>query len=216
MLRKFEKRSENILYGLELFLKATILFAIFGGIYQKQWAVVFISALAFVLTFLPAIVERRIHVTLPIELEFIFVIFIYTGIYLGEVKSYYMRFWWWDVILHIGAGAALGLVGFMVMYILVKEKKIRTTAGFVALFGFAFALSLGAVWEIFEFTMDQLFAMNMQKSGLMDTMWDLIVDGAGALFTAVLGYFYVKYERGSIVGNALKKFLKHNPRLFGE
>lgn len=61
-----------------------------------------------------------------------------------------------------------------------------------------FALGVGALWEIFEFTMDSLFGMNMQKpmlgdpSGLTDTMWDLIVDATGALVISVLGWRYLK------------------------
>jgi hypothetical protein len=53
-------------------------------------------------------------------------------------------------------------------------------------------LSIGALWEIFEFLMDSLFGLNMQKSGLIDTMWDLIVDALGALVISILGYLYLK------------------------
>ena len=214
MLRKFEKRSENILYGVELFLKATILLAVFGGIYRGNWDVVFVSLLAFVLTFLPAILEKRVHVTLPIELELLFVLFVYTGIFLGEVHSYYAKFWWWDVALHTSAGAALGLIGFILIFVLNGERKIVLSPGFIALFGFTFALALGAVWEIFEFGMDSFFGMTMQKSGLVDTMWDLIVDSVGALVVAVLGYLYVKYSKEGFVKRAVKRFARHNPGLF--
>jgi uncharacterized membrane protein YjdF len=58
--------------------------------------------------------------------------------------------------------------------------------GFVALFAFVFAIALGTLWEIFEFAMDQIFGLEMQKpmfgdpSGLTDTMWDMIVNAIGA------------------------------------
>jgi len=70
--------------------------------------------------------------------------------------------------------------------------------GFVAVFAFMFSVGIGALWEIFEFPMDRIFATNMQKpmlgdpSGPTDTMWDLIVDTVGAAAIALMGYRYLK------------------------
>jgi uncharacterized membrane protein YjdF len=93
--------------------------------------------------------------------------------------------------------------------------------GFVAIFAFMFAVGIGALWEIFEFSMDSLFGMDMQKemrgdpSGLTDTMWDLIVDILGALVISILGYGYVKTARNeSFLERWIKAFVKSNPRLF--
>ncbi len=62
---------------------------------------------------------------------------------------------------------------------------------FVALFAYMFSLGMGVIWEVFEFAVDQLLGMNTQVGSLMDTMSDLIVDGAGALVISVLGYGYL-------------------------
>jgi hypothetical protein len=86
--------------------------------------------------------------------------------------------------------------------------------GFVALFSFAFAVAVGSIWEIFEFTMDSFLGLNMQKSGLVDTMWDLIVDALGALVIAVLGYFYTKSGTEYFVEKWIDKFIEANPRIF--
>lgn len=86
---------------------------------------------------------------------------------------------------------------------------------FVALFAFMFAVGMGALWEIFEFAMDQLFGMNMQKSGLIDTMWDLIVDTAGALVIALLGWVYLRTSGSdSFLERWIVGFIDANPRLF--
>ena len=94
----------------------------------------------------------------------------------------------------------LGVIGFLLVYVLneTEEIDLHMKQGFVAFFAFLFAIGIGSLWEIFEFTMDTIFSMNMQKamlndpSGLTDTMWDLIVDTLGALIIAVLGFGYLK------------------------
>ncbi len=86
--------------------------------------------------------------------------------------------------------------------------------GFVALFSFLFAVATGAIWEIFEYGMDTLFGLNMQKSGLVDTMWDLIVDTLGASIISLLGYVYMRRGTGSFLERWIGKFVAGNPRLF--
>src|SRR5699024_10767570 len=115
------------------------------------------------------------------------------ALFLGETRGYYGRFWWWDIGLHATSGVLLGIFGFLLVYLLngIPRLDVSMQPGFVAFFAFCFALSIGAVWEIFEFAMDALAGMNMQKpflgdpSGLTDTMWDLIMDALGALAIAV-------------------------------
>jgi hypothetical protein len=99
-----------------------------------------------------------------------------------------------------------------------KQKEyldMHMNQGFVALFAFMLAVGLGALWEIFEFCMDSLFGLNMQKSGLMDTMWDLIVDTAGALVIALLGYGYLRKARNdSFLERWIARFIRANRRFF--
>ena len=66
----------------------------------------------------------------------------------------------------------------------------------IALFSFTFSLALGALWEIFEFSMDQIFLTNMQTSGVVDTMWDLIADALGAFSMSVIGFLHLKHCHG--------------------
>jgi hypothetical protein len=93
-----------------------------------------------------------------------------------------------------------GILGFLLVYVLNESRRIGThlRAGFVALFAFTFAVTVGTLWEIFEFAADQIFGSNMQKpmlhdpSGLTDTMWDLIVDAAGAAVISGFGWWHMK------------------------
>jgi hypothetical protein len=169
-------------------------------------------------TLIPVFLDRSFQVRIPAEFEFLAVVFIYSSLFLGEVHGYYVRYWWWDVVLHTGSGFLLGIMGFLLVYILNEKKDIAfyMKPGFVALFAFMFALGFGALWEVFEFTMDQSLGLNMQKSGLVDTMWDLIVDAIGALTIALLGYGYMrKGGSKSFLHKWIYAFIIANPRFFG-
>jgi len=204
---------ERIRLALSYFLRLTLLLAIAGATINQSWVVLFVSTLTLFLTFLPAIIERNYKVFLPAEFEFGMIIFIYASLFLGEVHGYYTRFWWWDIILHTSSGIVLGLMGFLVLFTLYEEGKIKAKPITIAVFSFSFALAIGAVWEIFEFGMDNIFGMNMQKSGLIDTMWDLIVDAIGALLASILGFFYLKGETRLFM-RFINKFVEENPRLY--
>jgi len=168
-------------------------------------------------TMSPVLLGKRFDVKIPPEIETLAVVFVYMALFLGEVRGYYLRFWWWDIVLHIGSGFLLGILGFLLVYVLNEKKDIQLDLHpkFIALFAFMFAMGIGALWEIFEFGMDQIFGMNMQKSGLIDTMWDLIVDGIGALIISILGYgFIARGDRESFLEKWIDNFIDKNPRLF--
>ena len=205
---------DRISHGFSLFIRISLVIAIVSAILNYNWLVLFVSVLTLFLTFLPAIIKRRYRIYLPAEFEILLIAFIYASLFLGEVHDYYTRFWWWDAILHGFSGLALGFIGFLILFVLYEEKKIKAKPGVIAMFSFCFGLAIGALWEIFEFAMDSWFGLNMQKSGLVDTMWDLIVDAAGSLISAVTGYLYLKGGRTRIFRRFFTRFISKNPRLF--
>ena len=164
------------------------------AILRADWTNFALSLITLFLTFLPAVVGKKLHIHYRREFEIVILLFIYASMYLGEIHSFYYRFWWWDIMLHTLSGVIIGAIGFSLVYMLNEEERVAMELSpvFVAIFSFGFALSIGTLWEIFEFLMDSLFGLNMQKSGLIDTMWDLIVDALGALVVSVLGYLYLK------------------------
>ncbi|MEX1237387.1 MAG: hypothetical protein WD994_03870, partial [Pseudomonadales bacterium] len=163
------------------------------------------------------------RVFIPAEFELVAVAFIFASLFLGEIYGYYTRFWWWDIALHTTSGLLLGVIGFLLVHVLNETEDIglHMKPGFVAFFAFLFAVGIGALWEIFEFCMDRLLGLNMQKemlgdpSGLTDTMWDLIVDAIGALVIAMVGYGYLKKAGNrSFLERWIQSFIQANPRLF--
>lgn len=210
LLQSVNIRISLVLKGV-IAIGAVLLF--FDGNYQA----VFESLIILFITFLPLLMGKHFEVNIPHEFETLAIIFIYMSLFLGEVHGYYERFWWWDLVLHAGSGFLLGIVGFLLVFVLNQDKRadMNMSPGFIAMFAFMFAMSFGALWEIFEFTMDSVFGLNMQKSGLVDTMWDLIVDCIGALIVSVLGYGYMKTEgTDSFLERMIQRFIKANPELF--
>ena len=206
--------SERLHYVLTFLIRISLLLAFFAAAYTNNWLVVFVIISTLFLTFVPSLFERFYKINLPVEFEMVAVIFVYATLFLGEVHGYYVKYWWWDIILHAGAALAMGLLGFTILFVLYKGKKINASPRIVAIFSFCFALAIGALWEIIEFFMDITFELNMQKSGLMDTMGDIIVDAAAALVASVAGYFYIKRGELFILGGIMRRFRKANPWLF--
>lgn len=207
----------NVHKRLTLLLQLTLLIGVVLAVMQERWLAAITTTGIIIVTFLPLILGRRFAVRIPPEFEVLAVVFIYASLFLGELHGYYIRFWWWDAVLHAGSGFLLGILGFLLVYVLNEHDNVdlHMRPRFVALFAFMFAVGMGGLWEIFEFSVDQMFGLNMQKSGLIDTMWDLIVDVVGALFVSLLGWNYLsKAGSNSFLERWIAAFVSANPRLF--
>lgn len=158
---------------------------------------------------IPSLLARKFNFEIPIILYAMYIIFLYCAIFLGEVRSFYYRIPFWDSILHSFSSLMLGAFGFMLVSILNKDElmNVKLSPFFIALFSFCFALSVGALWEIYEFAVDEFFGMNMQKfmtsggivleghQALADTMKDIIIDALGAFISSVIGFFSIKNDK---------------------
>lgn len=193
---------------------ATLVVAMLASLALGQWSTAFISMVTLTLTFLPMAFENRFNIKLPTEFGAAIAVFIFATLFLGEVGDFYNRYWWWDVVLHTGSAIGFGLMGFILIFMMFEGNRYAAPPIAIALFSFTFGLSIGALWEIFEFIMDQTFGLNMQKSGLIDTMYDLIVDTLGAALGAAAGYAYLVRRRFGWLSYLIDKFVKANRRLF--
>lgn len=191
-------------------------------IVEQRWLSVFLVSLIILTLFAPIIFRRHTQLEIPAEFHIAAVTFTFSALYLGEVHRFYELVWWWDIALHATAGLLMGILGFLLVYILNESERveIHMTPGFIAFFAFLFAVSIGTFWEIFEFGVDQLFGTNMQKpmmgdpSGLTDTMWDMIVNAAGGGIISLTGWWYLKYNKNFFVREWIRKFIKRNPGMF--
>ena len=144
----FLKVHTGIMFAIRLIL----IIALVASLFYKDWIVLFVSSLALLLTFSVSFLEKRYSIKIPIEFELALVLFIFASLFLGEVRGYYTKFWWWDLVLHSGFAIAVSLIGFIILYGLYESKKIGQSPFIVALFTFFFALGTGALWEIMSCT----------------------------------------------------------------
>lgn len=205
--------DDRIQQLLIVLIRISLGIAIIWLAFQRDWSGFGITILALVLTSLPRFLESRFKVSFPIEFSMIIVTFVYMSTFLGEVGDAYEKLWWWDGLLHTASGIVLGFAGFLVLYVLYARDELKASPRLLAFFAFSFALAAGAFWEIFEYGADSLLGTNMQKSGLHDTMSDLIVDALGALFISRAVLRFMERGEKSIVSGLIKDFLKRNPHL---
>lgn len=162
---------------------------------------------------LPSIIAHKWAIPIPSFIYLLYYLFLYCAVFLGEVLSFYYRVPHWDTILHAFSGAMLSALGFILVTIFNESKhlSVKLSPFFIALFAFCFSTALGCVWEIYEFTIDGIMQLNMQKylteagealigrEALMDTMKDLIADTLVALVVSIVGYHSIKNERNKAV-----------------
>lgn len=217
-----EQRSGKVHGWVTIALQAIMVTGLVLEVYEGHWLNAVLITGILLLTVAPSVLARRLRVFVPPEFELLTIGFIFAALFLGETRDYYSRFWWWDLALHGTSGGLLGVFGVLLVYLLNENPRVdlHMQPGFVAFFSFCFAVAMGALWEIFEFAMDELFGMNMQKpmfddpSGLTDTMWDLIVDAFGAAIVSVVGYIYMRRGMKSFIARWIQSFVQRNPRLF--
>lgn len=203
--------------GVSLLLKVILAVGAVLEAIQGDWLKATATAGIVIVAFLPMLLGYRFHVRIPPEFELLAVIFVYASLFLGEVHGYYLKYWWWDILLHMGSGLIMGIFGFLLVYVINEHEdlELHMKPSFVGLFAFMFALGMGTIWEIFEFTLDQFLGMNTQGSSLADTMSDLIVDGIGALIISLLGYSYLRNpQTESFLERWIHHFIALNRRIF--
>jgi len=216
-------REQTLHKRLTFTLQIILIIGLVAEIIANQWFASVLTGFIILVTFIPLFLERKFRVFIPPEFVLLAIAFVFASAFLGIVHGYYDLFWWWDIVLHTASGFLLGIIGFLLVYILNEAGTVDLDLKpvFTAFFAFLFALGIGTAWEIFEFSMDVFFDAGMQTpmlgdpSGLTDTMFDLIVDAVGALVISVTGYSYLKAAKNkSFLERWIHLFITKNPQLF--
>lgn len=164
----FTKR-ELIIY---LILRALVIIVMIRQIFLQEWNNVFLCILTLILFLVPTVIEKRINVELPDALQIIILLFIFSAEILGEINEYYITIKHWDTILHTINGFLCAAIGFALIDILNRKEFIYITLSplFVALVAFSFSMTVGVLWEFFEFGMDNILRTDMQKDVIVNTI----------------------------------------------
>lgn len=187
---------------------------IIAALITARWMAAFVAAGTLGLSMTPLFVASRLDIRLPSSLTALAVVFVFATLFLGEVFDFYTRLWWWDIALHGLSAVGFGIAGFLFVFILFEGDRYAAPPWAMGLLAASIGIMIGVLWEIFEFAMDQIFGMNMQKSGLLDTMSDLIVDVIGSGLGGTMGALYLRGRALGSVSALVDEFVALNRRFF--
>lgn len=187
-------RTVSVSTALSWSMKLLMVVLIPHEIYYGQYLFSVAAMMAVGVSLVPSIVQRNYRITLPFELDFLITLSLFLHTFMGEGMDFYQKFEIWDQLLHLYGGGVVALLGFVIVYTLHYTRKVRLSIPMIGFFTVIFAMGVGGLWEIGEYSVDVLFKKHTQD-GLDDTMMDLIDDLIGGLVIAFVGMLYVKYSR---------------------
>ena len=178
------RRSFVVFSVLRLLVIATMIRQFVLGNFESFM----LCILTLILLFLPSVIEVRFRVALPQSLQIIIYCFIYAAEILGEVNSYYTAIPVWDTMLHTLNGFLAAAVGFSMVMLLDKNDSIifDLDPGYLALVAFCFSMTIGVMWEFFEFTMDHIFLFDMQKDTVVPVISSVMLNEQGRQIPQVI------------------------------
>lgn len=151
---------------------------------ERDYESAFICGLSLILFLLPAFMEKQFRMDIPSLMEVVILLFIFGAEILGELQNYYGQYPYWDTMLHTVNGFICAAFGFSLIDILTRnrQEKFRLSPLYVSLVAFCFSMTVGVLWEFFEYGMDVLFLTDMQKDTVIRSVvsMKLTSDGSAA------------------------------------
>lgn len=184
-----EFRQDKVSFFIYISLRAIVtaigILQFLNGSYQNALLCVF----TLILFLLPAFVQKTFNVELPSTLEIIVLIFIFAAEILGELAEYYVKFSIWDTMLHTTTGFLAAAIGLSLIDLLNRSDRfqIKLSPFFVALVSFCFSMTVGVLWEFFEFAMDVFFRTDMQKDSILHVISSVALHPDGKNTPVILG-----------------------------
>lgn len=164
-----ENRSTFLVYsGMRVLVLGMLILQVFNRNFEN----VFLCILTLVLMIMPSVVQATFKVEFPSLLEIIILIFIFSAEILGEISSFYLKYPYWDTVLHTLNGFLCAAIGFSLVDIMNRQSRFKFDLSplFVSITAFCFSMTIGVLWEFFEFGMDMFFHLDMQKDTVIHTI----------------------------------------------
>ena len=170
---------------------------------------VFMCILTLILFMIPVIVDHRLNIKLPSALETVILLFIFAAEILGEIQSFYTIIPYWDTMLHTINGFLMAAIGFAMIDVLNRSPKIHISMSpiFVAFVAFCFSMTVGVVWEFFEYFMDTFVGMDMQKDWIVNGIVSAKLNPDGLNEPVVIKDITATIVHGSIDGKAAEYYI---------
>lgn len=170
-----EHRSSFIVFST---LRILVLVALVRQIILGSYESAFFCILALALLYIPSWIQVRLRIELPPALEITILCFIFAAEILGEVNAFYVNIPMWDTMLHTINGFLAAAVGFSLVMLLNDDERLTFDLSpvFLALTAFCFSMTIGVLWEFFEFGMDWFFRTDMQKDTVVNAIYSVALD----------------------------------------
>ncbi len=170
-----ERDSSQIVHYL---LRLVVILIMINQLFAQNYENVFFCWLAIMLFAVPSFIETHTRIEIPPALENSILFFIFAAQILGEMRSYYVAFPFWDMMLHMANGFLAAAIGFSLVDILNQSQKgtFRLSPFFLAIVAFCFSMTIGVFWEFLEYFMDMVFATDMQKDTIIHTIHSVMLD----------------------------------------
>ena len=170
--------KHNGTFWLYIVLRVLVVLLGITAVLRRDYESLLICLLVLFLFLMPSFLERKLKIELPSTLEKIILLFVFAAQILGELGAYYIRYPWWDTMLHTLNGFLCAAVGFAMVDILNENEKIKFELSpfFMALTAFSFSMTVGVLWEFFEFFMDKVFLLDMQKDTVVPLISTVMLD----------------------------------------
>ena len=173
-----EAKKKPAVFTVYIILRLIVVAILVSSILRGEYENAAICLLVLFLFLLPLFVQKNFGIELPGTLEIIILVFIFASEILGELGCFFINVPNWDSILHTTTGFLCAAFGFALIDILNRNDKIKFQLSpiYVALVAFCFSMTIGVLWEFFEFGMDRLFHMDMQKDTVIQSVTSVMLD----------------------------------------
>ena len=170
-----EHKSSFIVFCI---LRTLVLVVLVRQVMMRNYESVFFCALTLLLLYIPSWVQVKLRIELPPPLEITILCFIFAAEILGEVNAFYVVVPNWDTMLHTLNGFLAAAVGFSMVMLLNDDERLTFDLSplFLALVAFCFSMTIGVLWEFFEFSMDYFFGTDMQKDTIVHALHTVALD----------------------------------------
>ncbi len=210
-IKDFDKKTIAVYFTLRLLVILVMIIQILHG----NWEAVFLCVLTLFLFLVPFFIDKKLKIDLPTPLEIVILLFIFAAEILGEIQNFYGIFPYWDMLLHTLNGFLCGAIGFSLIDILNenknKKKTFKLSPIYVALVAFCFSMTIGVLWEFFEYGVDKLMKYDMQKDKIVENISSVLLNENGenvpVILENILSTTIYYQENGEIREENIKGYL---------
>lgn len=194
-----ENKSTFIVY---IVLRVFVITSMIISLVRLDFESAFVCGLSLILFLVPSFLEKSLKIYLPSVLEIIILLFIFAAEILGELNAYYVRVPYWDTMLHTINGFLCAAVGFALIDILNRNDKFKFQLSplYVAIVAFCFSMTIGVLWEFFEFGVDNLLGFDMQKDVVINEIRSVSLDPTKTNTVVLLSDINEVYINGKELG----------------